>query len=128
MLNASRRFRYTLDLKKEEQKKIILQKIRTHAQAIRVSELYQSFYLLERLLICTYDILLSFSLHQAAQLFQAYGQQANGAYFPFLCLIDTRGKLWYIQGVFLFADLNMFLNWHHACAMHAKMGSKIIHY
>ena len=36
MLNASRRFRYTLDLKKEEEKKQILRKIRAHAQAIRV--------------------------------------------------------------------------------------------
>lgn len=36
MLNASRRFRYTLDLKKEEEKKQVLRKIRAHAQAIRV--------------------------------------------------------------------------------------------
>ncbi|KAL3743975.1 hypothetical protein ACJRO7_013258 [Eucalyptus globulus] len=49
VLNASRRFRYTLDLKKEEQVKKTLQKIRAHAQAIR-----------------------------AAQLFKAQGQQANG--------------------------------------------------
>lgn len=41
VLNASRRFRYTLDLKKEEQAKIILQKIRTHAQAIRAAHLFQ---------------------------------------------------------------------------------------
>lgn len=37
VLNASRRFRYTLDLKKEEEKKEALRKIRAHAQAIRVS-------------------------------------------------------------------------------------------
>lgn len=36
VLNASRRFRYTLDLKKEEEKKQIITKIRTHAQVIRV--------------------------------------------------------------------------------------------
>ena len=36
MLNASRRFRYTLDLKKEEEKEIIRRKIRAHAQVIRV--------------------------------------------------------------------------------------------
>ncbi|KAK3026285.1 hypothetical protein RJ639_041234 [Escallonia herrerae] len=36
VLNASRRFRYTLDLKKEEEKKQIIAKIRTHAQVIRV--------------------------------------------------------------------------------------------
>ncbi|KAK2982967.1 hypothetical protein RJ640_019245, partial [Escallonia rubra] len=35
VLNASRRFRYTLDLKKEEEKKKIIAKIRTHAQVIR---------------------------------------------------------------------------------------------
>ncbi|KAF8033800.1 hypothetical protein BT93_C0150 [Corymbia citriodora subsp. variegata] len=65
VLNASRRFRYTLDLKKEEQVKITLQKIRAHAQAIR-----------------------------AAQLFQAgQGQQANGASFSLLCSINNRRKL-----------------------------------
>ena len=43
MLNASRRFRYTLDLKKEEEKKQILRKIRAHAQAIRVRFLQLEF-------------------------------------------------------------------------------------
>ncbi|XP_023537316.1 calcium-transporting ATPase 10, plasma membrane-type-like [Cucurbita pepo subsp. pepo] len=37
VLNASRRFRYTLDLKKEEEKKEALKKIRAHAQAIRAA-------------------------------------------------------------------------------------------
>ena len=37
VLNASRRFRYTLDLKKQEEKTQILRKIRAHAQAIRVA-------------------------------------------------------------------------------------------
>ncbi|XP_021275720.1 calcium-transporting ATPase 10, plasma membrane-type-like [Herrania umbratica] len=41
VLNASRRFRYTLDLKKEEQKKHILRKIRAHAQAIRAAYLFK---------------------------------------------------------------------------------------
>lgn len=36
VLNASRRFRYTLDLKKEEEKEHIRRKIRAHAQVIRV--------------------------------------------------------------------------------------------
>lgn len=36
VLNASRRFRYTLDLKKEEEKEQIRTKIRAHAQVIRV--------------------------------------------------------------------------------------------
>ncbi|PKI52626.1 hypothetical protein CRG98_026966 [Punica granatum] len=40
VLNASRRFRYTLDLKKEEEKQQTLRKIRAHAQAIRVSNLF----------------------------------------------------------------------------------------
>ncbi|KAJ6808296.1 calcium-transporting ATPase 8, plasma membrane-type-like [Iris pallida] len=37
VLNASRRFRYTLDLKKEEQKEQIRRKIRSHAQVIRAA-------------------------------------------------------------------------------------------
>ncbi|CAI0386329.1 unnamed protein product [Linum tenue] len=41
VLNASRRFRYTLDLKKEEEKKQILRKIRAHAQAIRAAYLFK---------------------------------------------------------------------------------------
>ncbi|KAL8149433.1 hypothetical protein AgCh_006441 [Apium graveolens] len=41
VLNASRRFRYTLDLKKEEEKKQIIAKIRTHAQVIRAAFLFQ---------------------------------------------------------------------------------------
>ncbi|XWS28168.1 hypothetical protein CRYUN_Cryun25bG0042600 [Craigia yunnanensis] len=41
VLNASRRFRYTLDLKKEEEKKHILRKIRAHAQAIRAAYLFK---------------------------------------------------------------------------------------
>ncbi|KAL0552124.1 hypothetical protein IC582_011221 [Cucumis melo] len=41
VLNASRRFRYTLDLKKEEEKKEALRKIRAHAQAIRAAYLFK---------------------------------------------------------------------------------------
>lgn len=41
VLNASRRFRYTLDLKKEEEKQQILRKIRAHAQAIRAAYLFK---------------------------------------------------------------------------------------
>ncbi|KAJ0090072.1 hypothetical protein Patl1_14095 [Pistacia atlantica] len=37
VLNASRRFRYTLDLKKEEEKKESLRKIRAHVEAIRAA-------------------------------------------------------------------------------------------
>lgn len=49
VLNASRRFRYTLDLKKEEEKEIIRRKIRSHAQVIRVlchllTEILYSFF------------------------------------------------------------------------------------
>ena len=36
VLNASRRFRYTLDLKKEEERKELIAKIRMHAQVVRV--------------------------------------------------------------------------------------------
>ncbi|KAL8135231.1 hypothetical protein AgCh_010048 [Apium graveolens] len=42
VLNASRRFRYTLDLKKEEEKKQGITKIRTHAQVIRAAYLFQA--------------------------------------------------------------------------------------
>uniref|UniRef100_A0A6M2EVQ6 Calcium-transporting ATPase n=1 Tax=Populus davidiana TaxID=266767 RepID=A0A6M2EVQ6_9ROSI len=41
VLNASRRFRYTLDLKKEEEKKRILSKIRSHAQVIWAAHLFK---------------------------------------------------------------------------------------
>jgi len=41
VLNASRRFRYTLDLKKEEEKEIIRRKIRSHAQVIRAAFLFK---------------------------------------------------------------------------------------
>ncbi|KAE9602447.1 putative calcium-transporting ATPase [Lupinus albus] len=42
VLNASRRFRYTLDLKKEEDRRQILRKIRAHAQAIRAAYLFKA--------------------------------------------------------------------------------------
>ncbi|RVW75943.1 Calcium-transporting ATPase 10, plasma membrane-type [Vitis vinifera] len=41
VLNASRRFRYTLDLKKEEDRKQIIRKIRAHAQVIRAAYLFK---------------------------------------------------------------------------------------
>ncbi|XP_031372775.1 TMV resistance protein N-like [Punica granatum] len=40
-LNASRRFRYTLDLKKEQEKQQTLRKTRAHAQAIRAAYLFK---------------------------------------------------------------------------------------
>ncbi|XP_051150223.1 calcium-transporting ATPase 10, plasma membrane-type [Andrographis paniculata] len=42
VLNASRRFRYTLDLKKEEERKQLVAKIRMHAQVIRAAVLFQA--------------------------------------------------------------------------------------
>ncbi|XP_042396199.1 calcium-transporting ATPase 5, plasma membrane-type-like isoform X1 [Zingiber officinale] len=41
VLNASRRFRYTLDLKKEEEKEEVRRKIRAHAQVIRAALLFK---------------------------------------------------------------------------------------
>ncbi|KAG0531958.1 hypothetical protein BDA96_04G066800 [Sorghum bicolor] len=41
VLNANRRFRYTLDLKKEEEKEQIRRKIRAHAQVIRAALLFK---------------------------------------------------------------------------------------
>ncbi|WOL13466.1 calcium-transporting ATPase 10, plasma membrane-type-like isoform X2 [Canna indica] len=41
VLNASRRFRYTLDLRKEEEKELIRRKIRAHAQVIRAALLFK---------------------------------------------------------------------------------------
>ncbi|KAL0915702.1 hypothetical protein M5K25_016140 [Dendrobium thyrsiflorum] len=41
VLNASRRFRYTLDLKKEEEKEQIRRKIRAHAQVVRAAFLFK---------------------------------------------------------------------------------------
>ncbi|KAI7748739.1 hypothetical protein M8C21_020973, partial [Ambrosia artemisiifolia] len=42
VLNASRRFRYTLDLKREEERKEIIAKIKTHAQVIRAALLFKA--------------------------------------------------------------------------------------
>ncbi|KAG9160379.1 hypothetical protein Leryth_008775 [Lithospermum erythrorhizon] len=42
VLNASRRFRYTLDLKRAEERKQLIGKIRTHAQVIRAAVLFQA--------------------------------------------------------------------------------------
>ncbi|XP_078162445.1 calcium-transporting ATPase 5, plasma membrane-type-like isoform X3 [Carex rostrata] len=41
VLNASRRFRYTLDLKQEEEKERIRRKLRAHAQVIRAALLFK---------------------------------------------------------------------------------------
>ncbi|ONK69554.1 uncharacterized protein A4U43_C05F24190 [Asparagus officinalis] len=41
VLNASRRFRYTLDLKREEEKETLRRKIRAHAQVIRAALLFK---------------------------------------------------------------------------------------
>eukprot|EP00258_Populus_trichocarpa_P030536 XP_024446555.1 calcium-transporting ATPase 10, plasma membrane-type isoform X2 [Populus trichocarpa] len=41
VLNSSRRYRYTLDLKKEEEKRIILRKIEAHAKVIRAAYLFK---------------------------------------------------------------------------------------
>ncbi|KAG8647926.1 calcium-transporting ATPase 10, plasma membrane-type isoform X2 [Manihot esculenta] len=42
VLNASRRFRYTLDLKKEEERLMTLRNIRAHAQAIRAAHVFRA--------------------------------------------------------------------------------------
>lgn len=46
VLNASRRFRYTLDLKKEEEKEQRRRMIRAHAQVIRVCFVFLTYYLM----------------------------------------------------------------------------------
>ena len=74
VLNASRRFRYTLDLKKEEEKEIIRRKIRSHAQVIRVlchllTEILYSFFLSVSFFLFWICIL------QAAFLFKEAGQK-----------------------------------------------------
>ena len=53
VLNASRRFRYTLDLKKEEEKEQRRRMIRSHAQVIRVM-----FLVLTNILIYFFGLLL----------------------------------------------------------------------
>jgi hypothetical protein len=76
VLNASRRFRYTLDLKKEEEKKQTLRKIRAHAQAIRVQFLHWIFFVM---IYCICEVhYLFILLQQAAYLFKAAGGQAQG--------------------------------------------------
>ncbi|KAI4346911.1 hypothetical protein L6164_007774 [Bauhinia variegata] len=47
VLNASRRFRYTLDLKKEEERQRILRQISAHARAIRAAYLFKAENLLD---------------------------------------------------------------------------------
>ncbi|KAI4335340.1 hypothetical protein L6164_013994 [Bauhinia variegata] len=42
VLNASRRFRYTLDLKKEEERKRLLGEIKAHIQAVRAAYLFKA--------------------------------------------------------------------------------------
>ncbi|KAH9304952.1 hypothetical protein KI387_009356, partial [Taxus chinensis] len=42
-LNATRRFRYTLNLKREEQKEETISKIRAHAQAVRAAHRFKEF-------------------------------------------------------------------------------------
>ena len=71
VLNASRRFRYTLDLKKDKERKLLLAKIRTHAQVIRVNigsqfylENYHSYYFVYLLLMHNTSIRLLFSAKQ----------------------------------------------------------------
>lgn len=54
MLNASRRFRYTLDLKKEEEKEQIRRKIRAHAQVIRVFGCFHRDYFVMCFLVLFY--------------------------------------------------------------------------
>lgn len=75
VLNASRRFRYTLDLKKEEEKEIIRRKIRSHAQVIRVL----CHFLTEILYSCFLDRFIFFVfwifILQAAFLFKEAGQK-----------------------------------------------------
>ncbi|KAK7820124.1 calcium-transporting atpase 10 [Quercus suber] len=42
VLNASRRFRYTLDLKREEEKQQLMRKVRVHVEAIRAANLFKA--------------------------------------------------------------------------------------
>uniref|UniRef100_A0A2N9IKD7 Calcium-transporting P-type ATPase N-terminal autoinhibitory domain-containing protein n=1 Tax=Fagus sylvatica TaxID=28930 RepID=A0A2N9IKD7_FAGSY len=42
VLNASRRFRYTLDLKRQEEKTQLMRKVRAHVEAIRAANLFKA--------------------------------------------------------------------------------------
>lgn len=82
MLNASRRFRYTLDLKKEEEKEKRRRMIRAHAQVIRVMLLsnYLCFYV-NNFLVLKLDGLSFLTFYQAAVLFKLAGEKQIGMYF-----------------------------------------------
>lgn len=86
MLNASRRFRYTLDLKREEEKEQIRRKIRSHAQVIRV---YSDRFQFSSVINCLFAHFV-LDLSQAAILFKEAGEREEPGrksfktFFPFL--------------------------------------------
>ena len=85
VLNACRRFRYTLDLKKDEEKEQIRRKIRAHAQVIRVYQSYVSaMYFLYHATLFLFDGF-SFEYNQAALLFKEAGEERNGRELPGNC-------------------------------------------
>ena len=76
VLNASRRFRYTLDLKKEEEKEQRRRMIRAHAQVIRVIlRLFTNIFYYRVCLLYPYDPNTFCFFLQAALLFKLAGEQ-----------------------------------------------------
>ena len=79
VLNASRRFRYTLDLKKEEEKEQRRRMIRAHAQVIRVIlRLFTNIFYYRVCLLYPYDPNTFCFFLQAALLFKLAGEQQIG--------------------------------------------------
>lgn len=73
MLNAARRFRYTLDLKKEKEQEQLKGRIRTHAQVIRVRNISYDTWPLHSLFFVLWFF---YKTSQAAILFREAGEKA----------------------------------------------------
>jgi len=86
VLNASRRFRYTLDLKREEERETLRRKIRAHAQVIRVLFLMLIVTYANSFFTTIFFKLFIFNLSvQAALLFKEAGEFREG---------DKPGNYW----------------------------------
>ena len=114
MLNASRRFRYTLDLKKEEEKKQIIAKIRTHAHVIRV--LYIHFFTPNLYIDKLSDVYAALLAFQAAYLFQAAGQKEKGMHLCEACQLFLVSNHYCAFIVLVICDfLSIFICENHGC-------------
>lgn len=110
VLNASRRFRYTLDLKREEEKETLRRKIRAHAQVIRVLFLLwlsDFIYVLATFFFFFFFYVLNLTF-QAALLFKEAGEAGerekpgnNWTYIQIILYLDCQKYLRTFSTMFL---------------------------